>query len=1031
MYFRLLGSLEVSIDDAVVELTSARQRTILAILLLHVGRLVPLDRIVEALWDEDPPATAKGQIHTCISALRRLFREHGHDDLISTSPVGYTMTVPVDSLDIARFEALANHGRALAAEGKSEEAAADLRTALGLWRGSAAADIESALVKTIAIRLDEDQVRVIEECVELELALGRHHELVAELSELVKHHPLREILRAQHMLALYRSGRQADALESFQEIRTILTDELGLDPGDRLTSLQQAILAQDAALDLASEAETAATPPRQPGPLVPRQLPAAVADFTGRSKLLADIIAMLSAPDAPDGQRFLPVACLNGKGGVGKTALALHAAHAVRHLYPDGQIFVALQDADGQPSDPLELVARLLSSLGLPAMSLPDQIEDRVAVYRSWLGDRKILLVLDDVDSASPVLALLPGNPNCGVIITSRNPLTSLPGAQHFDVENLDEDACVELLAKIVGVERLQAEPDAVLRLVRLCDCLPLAVRIVGAKLATRPHWSVEHMVRRITDETRRLDELALGGMGIRATIATSHAGLSDPARHLFIRLSLLGAADFASWVSAPLLDTDIDSADDMLDELVAARLVEVRVDESGSCRFRLHDLVRIYALERLAAEEIAAERTAALRRLLCCWLSLAVDAHRRAYGGSYGLHGSAELWPLPDRVRDQLLVSPLTWFRAERAGLVLAITQAAQVGLDEVCWDLATTSVTLFESDYRVEDWQRTHELALEAVRRAGNLRGEAALLCSLGNLALNGRLAQAPSYLEPALRAFEQLGDLGGQAMALGALGFSDRLSGNYESALARYRQSLAACQATDDLVGEVDALANLGQIHMDRENYGEARRLLDQALVRCRHIKARRISAQTEFRLGELYLGTGDWWRAEQSFRSVLQIVRAEGDLVGEAYALAALGKVRTHQGQHELASADLTAALNLSRHMIGNLVHGRVLLSFAEFCVETRAWERATALASEALAIFSETGPAPLMRARFLEIKARIDEQAGNPTAADAARREALDLTGDADPVLRRMIIGQVRRVDPTGDPASTEVAQLGD
>jgi tetratricopeptide (TPR) repeat protein len=520
-------------------------------------------------------------------------------------------------------------------------------------------------------------------------------------------------------------------------------------------------------------------------------------------------------------------------------------------------------------------------------------------------------------------------------------------------------------------------------------------------------------MILRMTDEARRLDELALSGIGIRTTLATSYGGLSAAARRLFLLLSLLGTTDFAPWVSAPLLDMDTDVAYDLLEELVEARLVEVRMSEGGSSRFHLHDLVRIYALERLAIEELPAERAAALRRLLSCWLSLAAEAHRRAYGGDYAvLHGGADRWTLPGHVHDQLLGSPMTWFRTERAGLVQAVTQAAQVGLDELCWDLAVTTVTQFESEYRVEDWQKTHELALEATRRAGNIRGEAAVLYSLGNLALNGRLGEAPSHLMSALRAFDQIGDTHGRTLALGGLAFADRLSGRCEQALTRYRETLAGCQEVGDLVGEVDALTNMAQIQMDRDQYDDARRLLDHAFTRCRLLNAPRIAAQTEHRLGDFYLRTGDLWRAERSFRSVLEVVRYEGDMVGEAYALADLGIVCTRRGQYELAHAELSAALTMSRHMTSNLVHGRVLLAFAELYLARAEPEGAASLISEALMIFSEIGPAPVLRARFLELKARIDEQAGNPTAAAAARNEALELVGDADPALSRALAAAI-------------------
>lgn len=1021
--FQLLGPLEVSIDGRgrPIRLASSRQRVILAVLLLHEGHVVSLSRLVDALWDSEPPATAKSQVQTCISALRRQLRDLGADGLLSTTSVGYQIRVPAGSLDVANFARLASRGRAAAADGRAEEAARDYRAALALWRGPAVFDVESRVAQSIGTRLNEDRLRITEECLDLELTLGRHRQLVAELGELVTEHPLREMMRAQHMLALYRSGRQAEALKSFEAIREILLNELGLEPGERLCALQRAILAKDSALDVQPSADQAIAAQRQSDTIVPCQLPAAIGDFTGRQKLLEALISMLSDTDRPAAQRNVPLACLNGKGGVGKTELALQAAHAVRSHYPDGQLFLSLQDPSGQPADPMDLTAGVLNALGLPQLALPGQLADRTSVYRSWLANRKVLIVLDDVESVSQITNLIPGNPSCGMIITSKHPLPSLPGARHFMVDHLEEAASIELLEKVIGAKRVQADPPAARALVQLCDCLPLAVRIVAAKLAARRHWSLAQMVARLTDEARRLDELALGGLGIRPTLAISYGGLSQEARRLFQRLSFQGTSDFASWVSAPLLGEDVNCANDVLEELVEARLIEVRVSEDGSSRFQLHDLVRIYARERLSAEESPSERAVALQRLLACWLSLAVEAHRRVYGGDHGLHGRAEFWTLPARVHDQLLAKPLNWFRLERTGLMLAITEAAQVGLDDLCWDLAVTVVTLFELDYRVEDWQKTHELALEAVRRAGNVRGEAAVLFSLGNLALNGGLSEAPRYLAAALHAFEQVGEKRGRVLALGALAFVDRLNGRCFDALTRYQQMLAGCRNVGDRPYEVDALANLAQIHTDWENYSDAQQLLDQALVICGSLEAPRLIAQTKQHFGELYLRLGDLWRAERCFRFVLQTVRAEGDVVGEAYALAGLGAVRTRQEQWELARADLSAALSLSRRMTTNLVHGRVLQMSAELCLVQAEPERATTLISEALVIYSETGTAPVWRARFLELKARIDDQVGNPTAAYAARREALALVGDADPGLARTLASALRPA--AADPAA--------
>src|ERR1700677_3980836 len=321
MDFRLLGPIEGFIGDNAVEFTSGRQRKLMALLLFYRGQVVPLDRIIDAIWEGEPPVTANGQVQTCVFGLRRQFRELGTGDLIRTAPIGYAIHVPDGSLDIVNFERLAGEGAACAAEGRPEEAVRSPRAALALWRGQGAANVDGRLRWAIAGRVNEDRIRVVEECVDLELSLGRHHRLVGELSELVASYPLRERLRAQHMLALYRSGRQAEALESFQEVRQVLVDDLGLQPGEELSAMQRAILAQDTAIGLPREVTHRAASHASPYMGVPRQLPATTADFTGRQRLLSEIPRKLSAPPPQAAGRCLPVACLKGEGGAGNTKL--------------------------------------------------------------------------------------------------------------------------------------------------------------------------------------------------------------------------------------------------------------------------------------------------------------------------------------------------------------------------------------------------------------------------------------------------------------------------------------------------------------------------------------------------------------------------------------------------------------------------------------------------------------------------------------------------------------------------------------
>jgi tetratricopeptide (TPR) repeat protein len=580
--------------------------------------------------------------------------------------------------------------------------------------------------------------------------------------------------------------------------------------------------------------------------------------------------------------------------------------------------------------------------------------------------------------------------------------MSGLSGANYLDVGDLNEEAGIELIARVVGAARLAGQEAQAHDLVRLCGSLPLALRIVAAKLVERPHWSIGQMVRRISDEGRRLDELALADAGIRATLQLSYRRLTQSAQALFVRLGLVDAADFASWVAAPLLDMEIDAASDLLDTLVQEHLVEVRVDEAGQPRFRMHELIRIYARERLADELPADERAAALRRLLGCWLSLATEAHRRARGGDFAvLHGSAAVWPLPSLAMSDLLGSPLDWLRSERSALVLAVLQAGRAGLDELCWDLAVTSVTLFELENLTDDWRKTHQAALDAVRRAGNKRGEAAVLCSLGNLEIGQRMGNAARYLDPALEIFEKLDDVHGRALALSALASIDRMNGRPAVARERYREALAGFREVGDEIAKADVLANMAQIEIVGERFAEAEKLLDEALVICHAVKVPRAMAQAEYRLGEFYLRSGAFMRAERAFDSALQIVREEGDLVGEVYALNGLTAVRISQGRYTAAEQDLAAALALTRTMTDNVVYGRVLLSSAELCIATGDLNRATEVLDEAHVIFSGIGFARAQRARVMELKATVYEQIGHEAAANVARWEARRIVSDAE------------------------------
>jgi DNA-binding SARP family transcriptional activator/tetratricopeptide (TPR) repeat protein len=1020
--YRVLGPLAVLADGKPIDIGSTRQRIVLAAMLLDANRVVSRDRLVDALWDRHPPATASSQIHICVSALRRKLAAHGAPDVIETVPPGYLIRVDDHALDAREFELLVASGRAAAADGRPHDAVRHLLASLELWRGPAFAGLKSDLVQVAATRLNEERLGVLEDRMDAELELGRHHDIVGELSELVAGNPLRERMCGQLMLALYRDGRQAEALAAFRAARAIFLDELGLEPSQGLRDLEHAMLQNDPALQPGSL--TRSRRPSVAAALIPRQLPADVGDFVARQGVLGQVRAILAPqpPPAPS-LRHLEIVVLSGRSGVGKTALALHAAHELSDSYPDGQLYAQLE-AGTEPVSTAHVLEEFLRALGVTLVAPPGSVEDLAHTYRSQLARRSVLVVLDAAASVGQVIPLLPGGSSCAVIITSRSRLPGLPGAQRFEVGVFDESAGVELVTRVIGEERVCHEKDAARKLVRLCGGLPVALRIAAAKLAARPHWTVGRLVSRLEDEQQRLDELEFDehvrgeAGGIRASISLSYESLGPDARRLLRRLAILGATDFAYWIGAPLLDLDIAIVTDLTEQLVAARLIDAIVLEDQSVRFQIHELIRVYALERLMAEEPATERAAALRRVLGCWLFLAGEAHRREYGGDFTvLHGNAERWTLSGDAVSELLRDPLSWFRRERSALLLAIIKAAQAGLDELCWDLAMTSSTHFESGSFLDDWRQSCDSALDAVRRKGNRLGEAALLCSLGGLALAEQdLDEAVRCLLPAMRLFSQLQDTHGWALAARHLAYVDRQRGHYDQALSRYEEALRGLRSVGDRIAEAHVLNNMAQIYLDKRRQQPAEGLLNQALDICRSVNARRGAAQVEHRLGELRLSKGDLIGAEESFESVLRAVVAGNDLVGQAYALYGLGAVRMGSKLYSRAEADLRAALEVSASCGDRLIHGRILLALAELYETTQRPAPAAEQLSEALEVFREVGSA-LWQARALAASGRLYEAAGRPDAAAAAWQEGLNLLGEADAGLRDTLSAALAKLAP--------------
>src|SRR3984957_3266961 len=739
MRLRILGFLELAGDgDRQAKIGGPRERAVLGALALRANQAVAVDRLISAAWGDNPPITARSQIQTCISTLRRAFGEVGLSEAIQTRPGGYLLKIDDGDLDSRTFTRLVAGARTQVAGGRAAEAASALREALGLWRGPALADIPGSIVQQGAAVLEEARLAALEERLRLDLELGRHLEVTGELAGLTAEHPLRERFYSLLMLAHYRSGLQAEALAVYRRGRGALQDEHGVEPCQELRDLERAVLNQDPGLDLpaASPADGPAAPPgaapreavgEAPGP---RQLPHSVADFIGRDRHLADIKEFLSAGREPGSARYaVPIVAVSGPGGVGKSTLALRAAHELSEEFPDGHLYADLSGQSGEELTTM-LLARFLRALGVSGSMIPDDPAERDELYRSRLASKRLLLVLDDAGSERKVLPLLPGSPSCAVIVTSRMRLTGLPGARLVTLDRFDDETSMTLLESIAGSQRLRADPEAAGDLVRYCGGLPLALRIAGARLVSRPHWRIVDLTRRLSDERRRLDELSNHGLEVRSSIGLTYRALTGRAKRLFRLLASVQAADFPAWTAAALLDTGLTEAEDLIEDLIEAEILDPVQGPDGDIKYTFHDLIRVYAQERLAEEEAPAARRDGTVRVLGGWLALAEQAHRAEYGGDYTtLHGTAPRWRPPGQDGGQPPGFALDWLEGERAALVSAVRQAAAEGLAEVCWDLALTSVSLFEVKGYLDDWRETAELAYRAAAHAGDRTGCAAM--------------------------------------------------------------------------------------------------------------------------------------------------------------------------------------------------------------------------------------------------------------------------------------------------------------
>jgi DNA-binding SARP family transcriptional activator len=809
--FEVLGPLRVRRGDQAVPLSAPMHRMVLGVLLTRANTPVPVDVLVDALWagQRDPRAAKKLQLH-----VHRLRRVLGDPARIHFENGGYTLRVHPGELDAERFEAALAEGVDTA---KPARSVVLLRAALRLWRGDPFSDVtDLPLLRVEADRLAERRLAGLAQLYAAELACGHANAVIPELIELAARHPMREQLQGLLMTALYQTGRQVEALEVYHRTRGALVEQLGLEPGSELQRLEHAILTGDPML------ETPTT-----SAITPAQLPADISDFTGRKAQLATVQHLVAAAE----RSATVLVALTGKAGVGKTTLAVHAAHQLRAHHPDGQLFVNLHGAQAQPLAPTDVLARFLRSLGVDRTAIPEDAEERAALYRSLLADRRMLILLDNAACEAQLRPLLPGTPGCAVLVTSRSRLAGLNGARLIDLDIFEPDQAVELLARVAGPQRVAAEPVAAREIVRLCGFLPLAVRIAGARLGARPHWPLSRLESELADEHHRLDKLRLGDLEVRASLALSYESLDAMARRAFRRLGLLEIRDFAPWVTAALLDVEQGKAEELVDTLVDMHLLDVvGHDASGHSRYRFHALLRAYARE-MVAQEPETDRVAALDRVFGGWLALAEQAARCMAGSAFARTFEVGIcWQPDESVVNAVAIDPPGWFKTEWAALIGAVDQAYSVGSDQLGWALGVRLARFFLARGYYDDWRQACELILAGARRAVN----------------GGRDGIAPRGVGELRRLQHRLDEaLEGFAQTLTACGATDERcgriltaapahkSGRFDEILPRLENALGYLRELADRRSDASATRRLATVHQLQRCYEKAVRCLQQVL------------------------------------------------------------------------------------------------------------------------------------------------------------------------------------------------------
>lgn len=876
---QVLGPLEVRVGDQVLDLGGARIRTLLALLTANAGRVTAVTTLVAALWGDDAPPGAHRSVLTYVSRLRQSLTPAADAVAVVTHPAGYVLRLEPEVLDAVRFESLVTAGRQALSAGEHAAAVEKLSAAAGLWRGDAYAEFADApSLRGEATRLHGVRLAAVADRIDAELATGAGGELVAELTGLTEEHPGHDRLWGQLMRALYRAGRQADALDAFVRARTVLVERFGLDPSPALVEIHRQILGNDESLGTRVTSVVR----------IRNDLPGDIADFAGRRDELARLLAAGESSPAA-----LIIEALDGMAGVGKTTLAVHAAHLLTARYPDGQLFIDLHGhtPTQRPATPMAALDMLLRAVGVPGEEIPNDLDARAARWRAELSARSMLVVLDNAADAAQVRPLLPGSARSLALITSRRRLVDLEAGHIMSLDVMPEADAVALFTSVVGDDRTAGERDAVLEVVELCGYLPLAIRIAAARLRSRSAWSVRHLADRLRQARSPLAELSAGNRSVAAAFALSYENLDVSLRRMFRLLGVHPGPDIDMGAAAALAAVDRAEAERLLELLVDDHLVQ----QPAAGRYQLHDLVRQHAHQVAQTDEPTADREAASCRMVDFYLHTAYRASRLIDQQ----HPPLDLGePAPGCLAEPLVddMAAMAWFDANERCVLAARAAAEAAGWDNAVWQLAWTLDNFHYRRGNLHDNIASWLAGLAAAQRLGNVEVQARAHRRLGLVyAPLGDQEVVLYHLGQSLALAEKIGDVLGQAGAHFVLAFSWTQHDDYRRALVHVTSARALYREVGDVKWEMRSLSMMGACHTRLGDHQQARDYCESALALCRRHGDIFGEADSLENLGAIARDTGERAQALIHYEQGLVLWHDLDNTYRQAGALTIIGDI----------------------------------------------------------------------------------------------------------------------------------------